>query len=238
MKKKLVKTIIILTAALTFTACGKKGGSISENLINDDPTAIDMTGALTEPMGDTDTTDYSEIDEGESVTGLYTSVAQDGETASENTISDNAVSDNLIGAEPVSDNALPQTEGDLTEGDLTAGDEMPAAPVYNEQHNDKMIFVNTTGMKLTHIYVTLSTGTMTEFDILNTENLSDGSEFVYSMTDKSALYSATDLSISVKASGKNGDEIDFGTVRIYDPDKMTIVLTGSDKNGYSMYMGQ
>ena len=217
MKRKLVKTIIILTAALTFTACGKKGGSISENLINDDPTAIDMTGALTEPMGDTDTTDNSEIDEAES---------------------DNAVSDNLIGAEPVSDNALPQTEGDLTEGDLTAGDEMPAAPVYNEQHNDKMIFVNTTGMKLTHIYVTLSTGTMTDFDILNTENLSDGSEFVYSMTDKSALYSATDLSISVKASGKNGDEIDFGTVRIYDPDKMTIVLTGSDKNGYSMYMGQ
>ena len=233
MKKKLVKTIIILTAALTFTACGKKGGSISENLINEDPTAIDMTGALTEPMTGTDTTDYGEIDEGESVTGLYTSVAQDGETASENAISDNAVSDNLISEEPVSGNDVPESEGDLT-----AGDEMPAAPVYNEQHNDKMIFVNTTGMKLTHIYVTLSTGTMTDFDILNTENLSDGSEFVYSMTDKSALYSATDLSISVKASGKNGDEIDFGTVRIYDPDKMTIVLTGSDKNGYSMYMGQ
>ena len=233
MKKKLVKTIIILTAALTFTACGKKGGSISENLINEDPTAIDMTGALTEPMTGTDTTDYGEIDEGESVTGLYTSVAQDGETASENAISDNAVSDNLISEEPVSGNDVPESEGDLT-----AGDEMPAAPVYNEQHNDKMIFVNTTGMKLTHIYVTLSTGTMTDFDILNTENLSDGSEFVYSMTDKSALYSATYLSISVKATSRNGDEIDFGTVRIYDPDKMTIVLTGSDKNGYSMYMGQ
>ena len=160
-------------------------------------------------------------------------MAQDGETASENAISDNAVSDNLISAEPVSGNDVPESEGDLA-----AADEMPAAPVYNEQHNDKMVFVNTTGMKLTHIYVTLSTGTMTDFDILNTENLSDGSEFVYSMTDKSALYSATDLSISVKASGKNGDEIDFGTVRIYDPDKMTIVLTGSDKNGYSMYMGQ
>ena len=233
MKRKLVKTLIIITAALTFTACGKKGGSISENLINEDPTAIDMTGALTEPMTGADTTDYGEIDEGESVTGLYTSVAQDGETASENTISDNAVSDNLISAEPVSGNDVPESEGDLT-----AGDEMPAAPVYNEQHNDKMIFVNTTGMKLTHIYVTLSTGTMTDFDILNTENLSDGSEFVYSMTDKSALYSVTDLSISVKASVKNGDEIDFGTVRVYDPDKMTIVLTGSDKNGYSMYMGQ
>ena len=233
MKRKLVKTIIILTAALTFTACGRKGGSISENLINEDPTAIDMTGALTEPMTGADTTDYGEIDEGESVTGLYTSVAQDGETASENAISDNAVSDNLISAEPVSGNDVPESEGDLT-----SGDEMPAAPVYNEQHNDKMIFVNTTGMKLTHIYVTLSTGTMTDFDILNTENLSDGSEFVYSMTDKSALYSATDLSISVKATGRNGDEIDFGTVRIYDPDKMTIVLNGSDKNGYSMYMGQ
>ena len=233
MKRKIVKTIIILTAALTFTACGKKGGSISENLINEDPTAIDMTGALTEPMGDTDTTDYSEIDEGESVTGLYTSVTQGEDTTSENAISDNAVSDNLISAEPVSGNDVPESEGDLT-----AGDEMPAAPVYNEHHNDKMVFVNTTGMKLTHIYVTLSTGTMTDFDILNTENLSDGSEFVYSMTDKSALYSATDLSISVKASGRNGDEIDFGTVRVYDPDKMTIVLTGSDKNGYSMYMGQ
>ena len=233
MKRKLVKTIIILTAALTFTACGKKGGSISENLINEDPTAIDMTGALTEPMTGTDTTDYSEIDEGESVTGLYTSVTQGEDTTSENAISDNAVSDNLISAEPVSGNDVPESDGDLT-----AGDEMPAAPVYNEQHNDKMVFVNTTGMKLTHIYVTLSTGTMTDFDILNTENLSDGSEFVYSMTDKSALYSATDLSISVKASGRNGDEIDFGTVRIYDPDKMTIVLTGSDKNGYSMYMGQ
>ena len=234
MKKKVLKTILLLTIALTFSACGKKGGSISENLINENPTAIDMTGALTEPMTDTDTTDYGDIDEGESVTGLYTSVVQDGETSSENTVSDNTVSYDMASEGMVSENEAEPA----TAEESTAEEQLPSAPVYNEQHNDKMVFVNVTGMKLTHIYVTLSTGTMSGFDILNTENLSDGAEFVYSMTDKSALYSVSDLSVSVKATGKSGDEIDFGTVRIYDPDKMTIVLTGNSKDGYSMYTEQ
>ena len=228
--RKLYKPLILLSACLLcFAGCGKKGGSISENLINDDPTAIDMTGSIVaSPLANEDGIVTDTIPEEEGVTGLYTSMS---ETES---VSDDNVSENDIPS--VSESAVVTESAALSENEAVS--EETTVPVYEEPRSDKITVVNITGVKLDHVFITLSAGNITDMDILGADELKDGDTFVYALTGAESLYSARDITLNVKAVTSKDKEIVFDEVRVYDPDNMIIVLSGSEKDGYYVYMEQ
>ena len=229
--KKFYKSLILVSVGLmVLTGCGKKSGSISENLINDDPTAIDMTGSIiASPVANEDGIVTDMIPEEEEVTGLYTS-PEESESVSSDTVSENDMPS-------VSESAVVTDSAALSENEAQP-EETTTVPVYEEQRSDKITVVNITGTKLEHVYITLSAGNINDMDVLGADVLKDGDTFVYALTGAESLYSARDITLNVRAVTSKDKEIVFDEVRVYDPDNMIIVLSGSEKDGYYVYLEQ
>ena len=254
MKKKLIKLIMLSSLfALMLTGCDKKGGSISENLINDDPTAISMTGVT--GMASVDTSET--VSEDEAIVGLYTDPVTDseessllpgqvayedainptGESVSDDSVSQNeasSVSENMTEGE--TDSPAPVATPDVMPESVPVPNE-PNAPVsvYEDKRNNNITIINISGKDYANIYVTFSVGSMVNMDILGLDELKDGQTYVYSVTDMSPFYSVYMTRLTVTAETKKGETIDFGEIEILDPDAMNIVLSASS-TGYYMYI--
>lgn len=202
---------ILLVAMLS--GCGeKKNNSISANLINDNPSQINIDESMLISNKDDSLKEYE---------GIIPSTEENQIqpiTTSENSASDNSISDNSISDNKVSE---PEKEIPLTYDAYVAA-----------YHNtDKpLTLCNISGKNFDKLYLTFSIANMTDMEILGDKSLNDGSVYEYEILDKNALKTGKKFTISIIAQS-GSQTIDFGSVDIVDPANIIIVL-GNNKDGY------
>lgn len=234
-KKKLCTLLLVTLACLSMTACGKKGNSVSENLVNENPGEIQIDESL---LMNNSTNDNSEVsaDGTENIDSNYQLTPINGEDISVNpdSISENSASENEANnPESLSDNEATgseDTESDITESQPVA----MASSEYKEAADKPLTIGNISGLNINQLYITFNVGNMSNIEILGAETLNDGKSYEYTILDMSSIKSSNKVTLSITAqSGKK--TIDFGSIDIYNPADMNVILA-TNKDGYFLYL--
>lgn len=226
-KKKLYAALLIATAMVTMTACGKKGNSVSENLVNDNPGEIQIDESLL--LSNTTEEEEEMIPIGESSGSTLTPINGEDINVSMNSASENSASENSASENSASENSA--NEAETTDAAPSA---TMATTEYKEAMDKPLTIGNISGLNITKLYITFNVGNMSNMEILGTETLKDGKSFEYTILDTSSIKAANKVTLSITAeSGKQ--TLDFGSIDIYNPADMNVILA-TNGSGYYLYL--
>ena len=235
-KRLALSTFIFALTIATLSGCGKKGNSVSENLVNENPSAIVVDEALlvsNEPDSipeDSNGEFFDGNNGGSSLTPIDgSSIEVDPASLSEDSISEND-------AYSEDGNAEGNVEG--TDSNAESTEEVTIYTnekvIYNEPADKPLTLANLSGLNIDKLYVSFSVGNMQDIEVLGTETLKDGKSFSYTILDTASIKTGGKITLGVTAvAGKN--TIDFGMIDIVDVSNMTVILT-KNSDGYCLYL--
>lgn len=216
---KWLRICLLASLCVCVSGCGKESNSISENLINENPTQL--TGDIVDR--------YVSENNTENIFGSVTN-----EVSSDN-LSDNTISDNLVSGNEVSANEGIMISGNQAETNPFSGAGVSMNYVFTDEISNCLNIVNLSGKDIDSLYITFNAGSINNMEILGTESFHDGTSFTYAITDMDSLKEAKDLKLTISATAKDDTSLIFGTADILNPGQMTVVLTW-DESGYKMYI--
>lgn len=235
MRRKNIKGAIFVLAfaMITMTACGKKGNSVSENLVNENPGEIQIDESLLISDTPEEPSDITVGDGPSSDSNFLSTPINGADIVSNNSISDNSLSDNSASENSVSDNEAMMSGSPEEATDSVANEATMATTEYKEAADKPLTIGNISGYNINKLYITFDVGNMNNIEILGTETLKDGKSFEYTILDMSSIKASNKVTLSITAeSGKK--ILDFGSIDIYNPADMTIILA-ADGDEYHLY---
>ena len=206
-KKKVL--FICIAAIFAFAGCGKDEATLSDNLINENPSEIkgeyqDISASLNLAKAEDSTDDFTEDTE---------AISNNGE---------------------VQEEALSENEA-IEESSATLLEDEGAGAIVSETENKNMRISNICGLDIDKLYVTFSTGDMTNEEILGFNDLYDGEGYSYQLECMDSLKAAGIIKLKITAVTKNKLSVDFGEVEIIDSTNIKVILS-FDTSGYYMYL--
>ncbi len=213
MKNKITYLLlsVFILSIMILSGCGKKNNSISNNLINENPELI--TGDIPTITNNTEVDASSQF-----LTGTDSVSSQSVNGISGNSISGNASEAVIptISPSSVSSSSIDQ--------------------ILSETLSNNISFGNISGKNIEKLYITFNVGTLVNTEVLGLDQLNDGNDFTYAITDMDVIKNTDRLTLSVTATTTDGDTINFGELDIIDASDINVLLAHNGKNGYYMYI--